>query len=218
MSVVVSLADLKEYLGITDTTYDTVLQDILDQVEAEFKLKYGVEFAPITVTGGIFDYHHERDNFKLDLGKKPLSGTFTLELNEAGPDAAPSWTTLTRKTSSAYGDYYLDMDKGKVWFINEEIGYDDYQNVRITYTYGWASGAAVPDNVKQLLLLLAAKDAITARGGISIYTSQDSVRIGEIAVSKGGNALATALKTLDDQIARIMDSINWLTPEAAVMV
>lgn len=215
MSVVVSLADLKEYLGITSTGYDTVLQTIIDTTEAQLKSRYGIAYAPTTVVAGIFDYHKEIDNYVMDMNKKPVTAISSLEINSAGPDATPSWETLTERTTGVAGDFFVDYTRGKVYFIDEDAGYDDYQNVRITYDYGWTT---VPEEVEQIILLMSAQGALSGRMGVNLYTSQDSVRIGELSVSKGGNAFLTAQKTLQDQINSLMNSIGWITPEGAVMV
>ena len=219
MSEVVTLADLKAYLGITSVTYDIVLQDIIDTTEAQLKSRYGIAFADTPIVNGLYDYHKTIDNYEMDIGFKPinLSFTFTIEINEAGPEGTPSWKTLTRRTATVAGDFSLDEVVGKVRFIDIDLGYDDFRNVRLNYTYGWPVGT-VPIEVEQIILLMSAQGALSGRMGVNLYTSQDSVRIGELSVSKGGNAFITAQQTLQNQIDGFMASLGWITPEGSVMV
>ena len=217
MSVAITLQELKDYLNVTDTSYDTVLQSIIDSVEAQLASKYGIAFTITSVIGGVYSYHKQYDNYEMELDKKPIVSITSLKINDAEPDSEPNWVTLTERTSTTDGDYTIDTDTGIVYFIDRDYGYDDYQNIMVTFDYGFDQ-TAIPDEIKQLVLLMSAQQAITGRSSSSIYTSQDSVRIGEIAVSKGGSALPVSQQSLQNSINDILIGLKWITPVAGVMV
>lgn len=217
MSVAITLQELKDYLNVTDTSYDTVLQSIIDSVEAQLASKYGIAFTITSVIGGVYSYHKQYDNYEMELDKKPIVSITSLKINDAEPDSEPNWVTLTERTPTTDGDYTIDTDTGIVYFIDRDYGYDDYQNIMVTFDYGFDQ-TAIPDEIKQLVLLMSAQQAITGRSSSSIYTSQDSVRIGEIAVSKGGSALPVSQQSLQNSINDILIGLKWITPVAGVMV
>ena len=126
---------VKNYLGITSTTYDIVLAQILKQVDRFIKTDLKREVEETIYTNDIY----EGNNRFIQLKDFPLSeDDFTFEYNK-GDSETPDWGTVDRN------DYELYFEKG---LIDMNSIYYGKRIFRINYTAG-------DNDVKEDLTLLA---------------------------------------------------------------
>lgn len=186
----IATAGLKTRLGITDSTDDTLLGTICDQVNQFIESKTGRILAAITLTAATFD-----GNDAVEEGRcLPFpQGIRSISLLEVAPNTGGTFTTV------ASGDFFLRpvSTKRSPGWPATEIWISDvpsssttypyfppgYDNVRITGTAGWA---AVPDDVVAVAYSLgtAAWRARGAGGGDSFTIGTDGSRTFERMLSE----------------------------------
>ena len=147
----VSSTTLKRRLGITDSTDDTLIGEIVDEVNQFVESKTGRVLAPITLTAVTFDGYDALENGRLYPFPR---GIRTISLLEVASTTGGTFTTV------ASGDFFLrpvetNRSPGwpatEIWITDIPSGSTTlpffppgFANVRITGTGGWA---AVPDDI-----------------------------------------------------------------------
>jgi hypothetical protein len=193
--------------GTVSCTYWTAelpnsqVEELISQVDAEIR-SYGISFEATTVSSAMMDYDASG---LLKVRKKPINSISSLELNCNPSDTTASWQALT----AGYGkDYILDMLNGKIKFLKDK-GYDDIQNVRASYTYGFTSALWPNQYVlgKRLETIMCGSKLLAMKTLGNDFSSQDSIRIAEIAITK---ANANVRETLNMNVDEIKDSLKRL--------
>lgn len=169
------------------------VEDLIGQVDAEIR-SYGIAFETTTVSTEMMDYDASGI---LKVRKKPINSISSLELNYNPKEATANWTAMT----SGYGkDYLLDKLNGKITFLQGK-GYDDIQNVRASYTYGFTS-SAWPSQYqlgRRLAMIMAGSKLLAMKTLGNDFSSQDSIRIAEIAITKANaNVKETFLMNINE--------------------
>ena len=193
--------------GTVSCTYWTAelpnsqVEELISQVDAEIR-SYGIAFEATTVSSEMMDYDASG---LLKVRKKPINSISSLELNYNPSETTASWQALT----AGYGkDYILDMLNGKIKFLKDK-GYDDIQNVRASYIYGftlalWPNQYALG---KRLETIMCGSKLLAMKTLGNDFSSQDSIRIAEIAITK---ANANVRETLNMNVDEIKDSLKRL--------
>jgi len=193
--------------GTVSCTYWTAelpnsqVEELISQVDAEIR-SYGISFEATTVSSAMMDYDASG---LLKVRKKPINSISSLELNCNPSETTASWQALT----AGYGkDYILDMLNGKIKFLKDK-GYDDIQNVRASYTYGFTSALWPNQYVlgKRLETIMCGSKLLAMKTLGNDFSSQDSIRIAEIAITK---ANANVRETLNMNVDEIKDSLKRL--------
>ena len=122
---------VKDRLGITATTYDSLLNRLILSTTARIQQMTGRRFIHGTYTNELHDgcdaYRGMRKNLILKNG--PVDSIATVEYNN-GTDSAPSWVTMPHSL------YTVDLGSGIINFFDfMPFG---YQNVRVTYVGGFS--------------------------------------------------------------------------------
>lgn len=177
-----SLADLKTYLGATDTTDDALLTDCLSRAQAMVDTFTRRTFEASSDSTRYFDADRAVDGRKLWIGGDLCALTsvvngdgVTIPLTDIvkTPRNATPWFELTLKASS---DYAWD--------------YNDDPEAAIAVTGKWAYSATAPADIEQATLRLAAW----------LYRQKDSsADLDRPAVSPDGATLMPAQVPADVQ-------------------
>lgn len=173
---------------------DAVVEDWISVVQEQMDDELNTSFESTSITNSYYDYKKERSFYKIKLWKKPIISIDSLEINEAEASDTADWKTLTE----GYGeDFLVDTDNGVIIILDEDLGYDDYQNVRVSLTYGYSS---VPLLAERLATLLAAKMTIGSKLMGEDFSSQNSIRIAEISISKASGDVIQTVNKMQEEI------------------
>lgn len=162
-------AQLKAHLGITASTHDTILAQILAEVDAMIKKICGRNIEEETYTDQILDGD---DQFPLiQLSDKPIkANTLTSFTYNSGTTATPVWTTVPRD------DYEIYYDEGTIYLYSS---YPGKRNLRLTYQAGEAT---VPKDLELACIKLSAGmfEKRKSEGAVSESLDGVSINWGEI--------------------------------------
>lgn len=182
-----TLSNLKTSLRITDTSEDDELQLALDMAITWVEDFTGRNWSdtPIDVVDEEYDldaFTQTKNNFVLMLRQMDIQAIDAVKLGESTLDAEEyEWTPEGRL-----------VIYGKI-FDRALRAFNDYQWVRVTYSYG----AVTPRAIEGAILMLAmaywndrlAMANTSASSGVATDASSDTVkseRIGEVSTTYGG--------------------------------
>ncbi|TFH72392.1 hypothetical protein E3V39_12490 [Gammaproteobacteria bacterium LSUCC0112] len=132
---------IKDRLGMTVTTYDALLDKLINAVVARINLMTGRVFTTATFTNELHDGSDALGSLRSTLIVKnaPIT-TLTSVQYDAGANGSPQWTDFPA------ADYRADLPLGIIHF---PYGLPrGMQNVRVTYVGGYASNAYPEDVVE----------------------------------------------------------------------
>ena len=204
---------LQAYLGITraftESTNPTVttVEDIINQAEDKIDKETGHAWRirrsgteTSVDTTSKYDYYDAPDVYDLKEGAKIYlrhRKIATLNAGEGYGDALEVWNGdsyinyLTAKTEGRGHDYWLDYDKGILYYYPQSLSRENA--VRLKYRYGDDS---VPRDIERCCTLMAAIDLIT---------SEDRM----VNLPGGDNAMLSMREKLDvieKEIKKILES------------
>ncbi len=136
-----SVTALKRYIGITDTSQDTLLTDLLTYVSSEIEALCNRGIEQTTDTE-----YFDGGSKLIRLHNFPISSVSALEYN-AGSESSPAWTAVDRD------DYHIDTAAGIITHVSGFPG--GTQGLRVKYTGGYAT---VPSNLEQLAYQMASEE------------------------------------------------------------
>ena len=181
---------------------DYVVADWIEEVEEQMDNELNTSFEPKTITDAYYDYAKERGNYQFKLWKRPIISVISFSLNEAKSNDDVSWKIMTE----GYGnDYLINLEDGIIYILNKDLGYDDLQNVKISFEYGYSS---VPVLAERLATLLTAKIIIGSKIMGEDFSSQDSIRIAEISISKASTEVAETIEGIQTDIDRLFKMLR----------
>lgn len=146
----VSLANTKTFLQITDSAQDSVLNLVIPQVEDYVSKKCQRTFESTVYTNEEYD---GTDNTELKLKNFPVITFTQLDRNRV-TDNTDDWETIDAD------DYWVDTDTGIITKISDFT--TGTKNYRATYTAGYAS---VPDDVQLAVMMIVSEFLNTRRAG-----------------------------------------------------
>jgi hypothetical protein len=164
-----SLQDVKDRLGITDTTSDELLSDLIDEVTNVIQNETGRTFVPTTSTTLLLD-----GKDALDLRTFLVEpGILTLTKVETATQTGGTFSEVTLSTvttiSRGANSTILILPLGSFFWWG-------YQNVRLTGTFGYAT---VPEAVQ----------GVAMRAVIRLFQARGS----GVAVASGGEGFGSML-------------------------
>jgi uncharacterized phiE125 gp8 family phage protein len=162
------LTVVKNYLGVTDTTNDTLITQIADAVSARIESKTGRIFVTRTVTA---EKHDGNGTMQLMLRKFPVGTVSALTVTSTPGGTAVSYTSGT--------DFDLDTFAGRIQMRNDPF-FAGFQNVSVTYTAGFGAqdNAALPQDVYEAGLEYCK----------AVYDEKTTGTIAATSVSMGGTS------------------------------
>lgn len=186
----ITTAELKEHLGITDSSQDTYLTNLAARITAYVERYTGRVFGrSVTVTDEVHDY--PKDGGTVLLRQTDVRTLTSLKYNDTAMDtAAYKWNAAGEINLPAYSS----------WDINWGTSRHGHNNaLKITYTYGMVE---VPLDVK-LAALEIASTVYARRQGQGQKVAE---RIGDYSVQYADAAKAAG--QLPDQLG-ILDSYRF---------
>jgi hypothetical protein len=193
--MILTLAQVKNFLGITTNTYDTLLTEMIEIVESELSSYLSRPLEQKTYTDYVLNYMFSR----FDRGVQS-EGLSTRE--EYGRLKLPQYpvTTFTNlkydNTVIDTGDYYVNKDKGIIHMFRF---YSDFNGkLTGTFTAGYTS-TTIPSVLKGIIydgvkfLFETNKEAVKG----SKIEDIESKRVGDFSVSYKDNSEAAKLGLSD---------------------
>jgi hypothetical protein len=199
-------ANVEAYLGeafdetTTPSTSDlTIFIGWADKLIEDYT---GTAFESTAVTEEILD---SEGHTRFKLPKRPIISVTTFEVDKAGlgSSSSPDWEARTEGRTNSE-DFVILEDEGILHFHND-IPSVGIQNVRITYNYGYST---VPKDVERLATLLVVKEILKARLADNLYSSQDSISVGPINISKAGTQSTSSVRELDRDIEEAWKAVG----------
>ncbi len=145
----------------------------------------------------------------------PIISITSLSINQAGFNAADSWTALTEQTGSG-GDFYVeDKDAGIIDYLTTfpRIGKRAWKT---TYTWGHDPDStdrniiARLKTVERICTLLTAKTIITAKSSGAMFDSTQDIRIDVIDIKAGGVSTSQYLASVDVELVDLWKTLGDL--------
>lgn len=160
----ITLAELKTYLGITDNTQDARLQLVVDAANDYVESITLMNYSGTDKTRSeIIDY---RDNVYLGrMGIKSITG---IKLYQTNTQAESADIPTDSYTFNSVGRVTLDGNYG------DDYNRSHYNAVHITYTYGLQTGETVPAELKLATLQYASEYAGATAGSDSRRVKSES--------------------------------------------
>ena len=177
MALLVSLADMKTYLGEASTTYDDFLTEQLTLISSTVENYCGRVFTESSYTQTIYfdDIRTEYITSNLYLYHYPVTAITSVKEVDYVSTVSPSETTLT--TLADYrphnpSGYIYRMNSGqKVSWLSEET-YDSY--VEVVYTAGYVT---IPPEIDSVVKSLVSEAYNKKVSGITFDFGSDVQRI-----------------------------------------
>lgn len=145
-----NLGDLRQFLGMTETTDDALLQEAIEDATAYIDAHTNRHFEAVTDTRYYDSAARDRCNsYLLNLFNDELLTITTLTNGDSSATviAAANYTLLPRNEGPPYHNILLKTDSGYYW------EWDTDYWVTVAGTWGYAT--AVPDDIRRATLALA---------------------------------------------------------------
>ncbi len=133
----ITLAELKSYLGITGTDQDANLQLIVDAVNEQLEQTTLRNYGADKTRTEIMDY---RDS--VFLGRMGVKSITSVKLYQTNTEAVSDALATDSYTWNKYGRLTLDQNYG------DDYNRGDYNSVNVVYVYGAADGEVAPADLK----------------------------------------------------------------------
>ena len=149
----------------------------------------------------------------IHLRNKPILTVTSFSRNVAGASEADSFGTLTEQTGSG-GDFIVEKDKGILVFVNNKPYFGKKRSFKITYTWGLDRSATDNESVRkrelvrELCILLTVRQILTSKGSSSQFSSQDSISLEGIAITKNISQTTTYLQWQKDRIDELFGELG----------
>ena len=175
----ITLAELKAYLSITVSTYDTFLTNLISLAIGRLEGVAGRSLGLATYTNEVLEVEGSSFNAEDFVGLKINQPVVAVKLKNY-PVATLTSVTLDGDALTSGEDFYLRADEGILLFYSDISSYGD--KLLATYTAGYSDSTA-PDGLKWILYemckIMFQNGATPTKGGREV----ESKRIGEYSVS-----------------------------------
>jgi hypothetical protein len=159
--MIVTLTDVKNYMGITRITDDVVLFRILERADRQMKSECRREFESASRT----EYYDGFATCELNVREAPITAITSIYDD---CDIAFGSDTLIPAT-----DYYYDANKGII-YLKYSVFTKGIKNIKVVYTAGY-SAMTMPYDVKKAVINLACADYIESQGALNAIQAVDYV-------------------------------------------
>jgi len=170
----------------------------IEDAESEIELRTGKVWGSTTATSTYLDY--DGSGF-LKLPYSPVISITSLqyESNGLGADSV-ALSTITEGSTEDFIKYVMD---GEIEFIASVP--KGYQNICISYTYGYAN---TPAYITRLATLLVAKRCINATINASAQGEGGSVTVGNISITDPSTFSVNYIRDMNNEIQDIYSRIG----------
>lgn len=164
----VTVDDVKSYLDETSSTWNTVIESLINQF-TQYAMNYCGGRSFIVTAEDVVEYFDGAGQQNLWLKHWPIVSVSDIAY-ASGDFNARTWTLYSAAT-----DFIVDSTLGIIRHIGLPSG---YQNIRVRYKGGYANAAAVPNDLK-LAVIKGVADEFNKRKSQGI--SNESVGGGSIS-------------------------------------
>ena len=187
-------------IGSSTTPSINTVNMWIEDATADINLRTGKVWESTVATSVYLDY--DGSGF-LKFPENPLLTVTELkyEVNGLGADSV-SWSTLTEGRTGNFITYVLD---GEIEFFGDYIPPKGYQNICVSYTYGYAT---TPAYITRLATLLVASRVIKATINASAQGEGGSVTVGNISITDPSNFSVGYIKDMKSEIDDIYKRIG----------
>lgn len=179
-----SLADLKESLGITDTSKDSLLTRLINSSTAAIENYCGRHFTVTTYTNEEYD---GTGTNRLNLINYPVTALVLVERNLSVP-GDPDWDELQSEFVKLVDNG--TSGPGQVYYLGGF--FERTRNFRVTYTAGFSP---IPDDITDACIQLA-----SYRYSTRVNSGLKSERLGEYSYERFDFSRGAVSRTLFQQI------------------
>ncbi|WP_298752991.1 hypothetical protein [uncultured Arcobacter sp.] len=187
-------------LNSSTTPTSTVVSGWIDESDSQIDLKTGKVWSSTLATSTYLDYN---GSGVLYLPHAPVNAVTELkyEVNGLGADSA-SWSTLTEGRT---GNFILYGDEGEIKFFGNNYPSAGYQNICVTYNYGYIT---TPDYIKRLSTLMSAQRVIQATVNSMSQEEGGSVTVGNISITDPDTFSLDTVNSINNEIKMILDELG----------
>ena len=162
-----TLGGVKRRMGITDTTDDEVLADIIADVNLDVEDMTGRAIGPGTVSGELIDGYDALEGGRCLLYPKGIRAISTLEVGDYTGDAFSTVPTADYVLRPSTHMRQPDWPAFEVWLTDipttgPGLFYPGFDNIRLSATIGWA---AIPSTLIAAAEVTAARTFLSNSGG-----------------------------------------------------
>ena len=171
-----------DYLNITESTYDTVITNLLTQASSKIESMCGQPLEAQAVTsyfeGGFGDWLHVK-----------YSVPFTVTSISYRDEPLDSWTAIDSGSYTTQGQ----------WIYNDETFSESYYKLVLSVGY-----STIPDDLKHYASELTAAYYKASRHG------DNTIGFGSINVSQGGIAISQSVIDVENQIEQKLAKYKYI--------
>jgi len=136
------------------------------------------------------------------MPRMPLISVSSFEVDVGGLGGTTDWEARTEGRQTE--DFVVLKSEGILYF-HRRVPPSGVQNCRATYVYGYST---VPVEVENLMLLLCSQAIVRSRLADNVYSSQDSITVGPITISKAGGNTIKGLEEFNKQVEEAWKEIG----------
>lgn len=189
-------------LNSTTIPTSTIVGSWITEASDFIDLKTGNIWGTATVSSEFHDYDGSGMMRVLHI---PIISITSLLAESNGINAATeSWYALSEGRTSNK-DYYIYSDEGDIIFHGTKKPIFGYQNLCISYTYGYTT---TPNYIKELCTKIVAKRVINSIVSGGSTSEGGSVSVGTISVSDPTVFGITNIKRLDNEIYQLFKDVG----------
>lgn len=188
----------------SSTPSSSVVTNWIIEASRDVELLTNQVWSSTTATSEYHDYDGSGFFFTYN---KPIITITSLHAESNGINATTaSWYQLL-EGRTIDKDFIVYRDEGEIRFHGNKMPNEGYQNLCVTYTYGYNT---TPTEIQRLATLLAAKRVIYSIVNGSATSEGGSISVGTISVSDPSTFGHSHIKNMDMEIESLLSSIGKL--------
>lgn len=147
-----TVALVKTYLGISSTTYDDLIEDLIDACTDWFERECGNRRFFDDGSTAVTEYHDGgdmgRNKSRIFTKRYPINSVTSISYNSSGNYSSPTWTAFSAST-----EYIRKDESGEIYFPGSLPA--GFQNLRVIYRGGFTT---IPNDLALMCRKMVAKE------------------------------------------------------------
>lgn len=187
-------------INATSTPSLSQVESWISDASKEIEQLTGRVWSSTSVTSSAYEYHDYDGNGFIRPKHTPIISVESLEYETGGLGAsATAWSTLSEgRTENDEFIVYKEASLIKLHTLkNAPLLRAGFQNIRLTYTYGYTS---TPVHIKRLCTLLVAKRYIASVANSAASEEGGGVSAGAISVSDPTNYVVSHIGSVNKEL------------------
>ena len=188
----------------SSTPSSSVVSGWIDEAAAEIEMTTGMLWTSATASSETHDYD---GSGILRLYNHPVISVSEVLADSTGVNAtATGWYSLSEGRLSTQ-DFLLYKDEGELVFHGIQKPQAGYQNIMVSYIYGFAT---VPTKITRIATLLTARRVIETIQSASATNEGGTVSVGTISVSDPSTFGNSRLSQIDNELKSLYNELGTL--------